>query len=121
MMACANSDAAVVARLLNEAANTDLLDENGETALILASQNGHAEVVSRLLEEGASVDIQSKTGATALMAASANNHSDTVNVLLSAGYASYDQLCIPDSLAFPTVPAMGSEVSNTIQQNRRYQ
>ena len=67
--------------------DSDFRDENGDTALMLASHHGHAEVVSKLVGEGAAVDLQSKSGATALIAASANNHSDVVRLLLQAGCA----------------------------------
>ncbi len=36
----------------------DLLEENGWSALMIASQNGHGEVVKILLENGAEVDLQ---------------------------------------------------------------
>ena len=49
--------------------NIDYTDNEGTTALILASQHEHIEIVSALLSAGANVNIQDNIGRTAVMLA----------------------------------------------------
>merc|ERR1712166_1077028 len=68
-------------------ANTDVNGVNnqeGTTALMMASFNGHEEVVKVLLKAKAKVDLQNMYGNTALMAASAHGHKEVVKLLEDA-------------------------------------
>ena len=53
-------------------------NENGSSALMLASENGHGKICELLLTNGAHVDWQNKTGETALMLASVNGHIEVI-------------------------------------------
>ncbi len=58
----------MAALLLEKGAQIDLQDNDGDSALTLASCNGHTEVTALLLEKGAQIDMLNKHGRSALMA-----------------------------------------------------
>jgi ankyrin repeat protein len=60
-------------------------DNNGYTALMIASENGHKEVVELLLNKGANINYKNDDGYTALMLASAKGHKNIVELLLNKG------------------------------------
>ena len=75
-------------------ADTNAVDSNGVTGLMLASQNGHAgsyasskapNTLLELLRGGADVNGQDKRGETALHKGCRNGHKESVRVLLIAG------------------------------------
>ena len=78
-------DAAAVQALLANGAEVNAKDNNGASALILASRNGHRDVVQALLANGAEVNAKDNDGATALILASRNGHRDVVQALLANG------------------------------------
>ena len=59
--------------------------EDGDTALIVASENGHLDVVQLLCEAGANKDKADDHGFTALMQASVTGHLEVVRLLCEAG------------------------------------
>ena len=65
--------------LLKEKADLNIQDNNGWTALMVASYNGYHQVVELLLKEKADPNIQHNNGGTALMAASENDHQQVVD------------------------------------------
>ena len=72
-------------RLLLEAgADKDFANNNGDTALMIASRDGHLEAVRLLLEAGANEDIADTDGDTALMIASLHGYLEVVRLLLEA-------------------------------------
>ena len=72
--------------LLDLTDNTDHCNEEGTTALMLASEGGYEPVVKSLLLAGANVNSQDNNfGWTALMIASKNNHITIVHTLLEVG------------------------------------
>ena len=74
----------LVEMLLNNGADVNATDNNGDTALSFASQNGHTEIVAMLLAARADVNIKSDFGGTALMLASLRGHTEIVAKLLAA-------------------------------------
>ena len=52
----------MVAMLLNNGADPDVLDSNGKAPLALAAKNGHLEVVQLLLDAGADVNTKFAIG-----------------------------------------------------------
>ncbi len=46
--------------LLENGAQVDMLDKNGSSALMVASQSGHADVVKLLLENRAQIHLKKK-------------------------------------------------------------
>ncbi len=63
----------------------NLQDENGMTALMVASKDNYAETALLLLQNGAVVNMQDSKGWSALMIASKNGCTATVSVLLQNG------------------------------------
>ena len=66
------------------------MDDNGDTALIIASHYNNIEVALKLINNGADVDIQDKFGSTALILASLYGYKDFVKILLEDGHAKTD-------------------------------
>jgi ankyrin repeat protein len=82
LMCAANSgNLAVIERLLDLGAVTNVQNEEGETALMYAVENGHLEIVEYLLKQGADVNTQNQQGETALMYAIENGHLEIVKCL----------------------------------------
>ncbi|XP_041379641.1 ankyrin repeat and protein kinase domain-containing protein 1-like [Gigantopelta aegis] len=76
-----NNDATL---LLELRADIDYQNEEGQTALMLATNGEHENVVQTLISAGAKVDIQDNDGDTALMIACKNNSCSMVDLLLQA-------------------------------------
>jgi len=70
--------------LINRGVNLDLREQNGYTALIIAS-HGYIEVLNALIAAGADINLQNNEGETALMIAASNNDLTMVNALIAAG------------------------------------
>ena len=62
--AATNGDVEGVTTLIDEGADTDYLNENGETAFKIAAKNGHGELVKLFLERGQTVHKDDFDGAT---------------------------------------------------------
>lgn len=72
--------------LLDEGADVDAVQTNGDTALILACHKGHLAVVRLLIENYADLNAtRADDGMTALMLASKNGHLSIVQLLLFKG------------------------------------
>ncbi|CAI8034965.1 Ankyrin homolog [Geodia barretti] len=71
--------------LLNAGANPNLANDEGQTALIIASTHGHCDVAELLLEKGANPDMQNNDRWTALMAAVYSNHNNIALKVIEAG------------------------------------
>ena len=86
--AAESGDLAKVRELLDSHPDwVNLVDEEGETALLEAAEEGHAEVVGLLLERGASLNHQDEEGETALMEAAEESQLECVKLLLGKGAA----------------------------------
>jgi Skp family chaperone for outer membrane proteins len=66
MLACAASNAQLVAALIERGATVDLQDGDGSTALMGACRNGSADIVRMLLGAGAQASLRNSQGMTAL-------------------------------------------------------
>ena len=84
-VAAAMGHAKVASVLLENAAHVDALDDEEESALMLASHNGHLSTVKVLLAAGARVSHRGEGARTALDMAAGNGHVGVVNVLLEHG------------------------------------
>ena len=60
-------------------------DNDGDTALILASNQGNIEIVKLLIGAGVDLNIKNNGGGTALMWASKYNHIEIAKLLINAG------------------------------------
>ena len=89
--AAMRGDQSAVSALIERGIDVNVLDEEGRSALQLASFDGHHEVVTLLLKRGANVDHIDAKGRTALMFASTGPHLETVELLIKAG-ASLDAI-----------------------------
>ena len=78
-------DADKVTRALNNGADVNAKNNDGNTVLIEASKTGHTEIVTILLEKGADVNAKDNYGWTALICASANGHTEIMAMLLKKG------------------------------------
>ena len=81
--ACREGYCEIVNELLINRADVNAKNQNGCTALILASLNGNYEIVIELVNRGAEVNLQDTFGWTALMTASRKGHYEIVRVLLN--------------------------------------
>ena len=63
---------------------TDTQDENGYSALMLASHKGYTEIAKMLLAAGANVNVYANEGSTALLFASEQGNIDLVRALVNA-------------------------------------
>jgi hypothetical protein len=72
----------VVSILLDEGAEIDTKDEDGETPLVRASSAGHDLIVKLLLTRGANRKVQGRKYGTSLQAASLRGHESVVRLLL---------------------------------------
>ena len=82
--------AAEVERLLRlplrpDCSQAEIANQDGNTALTLASGHGHLDVARLLCEAGADTDKANQTGNTALIAASDLGHLDVARLLCEAG------------------------------------
>lgn len=93
-MAAKGQDA-LVSSYLDAGMAVDAADENGDTALILASAEGEKKVVRMLLERGAEVDLRNRSGVTALAVALRKGHQQVAELLERHGSAA------------PQAPALG--------------
>ena len=73
----------VVQLLLDLGVNVDCTNEQGSTALMLATECGYEPIVQTLLSSGLNVNIQDSYGWTALMLASHNGHFQLAELLLN--------------------------------------
>eukprot|EP00439_Symbiodinium_sp_Y106_P066735 s1069_g10.t3 len=85
LTAAANGSKEEVETLLQRPLHPDLLNDNGESALMRASAHGHVGVLPLLLEAGADRDLSDNRGRTALRFASRDGRADVVEFLLEAG------------------------------------
>jgi ankyrin repeat protein len=78
-----NADAQAVSKLLDDGADVNARDAEGNTPLILASFYAGLECVELLIEKGADVNMANKAGATALVRAATNY--EKTRLLVAAG------------------------------------
>jgi uncharacterized protein len=83
--AAASGQLDFVKSLLDSGANIECKNNQGATALILASVKGHELVVELLLDRGADVNVKTATGITPLMAAATAGREDVAKLLLDKG------------------------------------
>lgn len=84
MSAALGGRVAAVQALLAGGAETNVKDQNEQTALILAVQKGHLAVVQALLGNGADVQVKDREGKTALTIAEAEGFSNIAQLLKQA-------------------------------------
>lgn len=75
----------VVEWLIGHGTNINTQDENGFSALHVATQEKHIEMVSYLLQNGANVNIQDKFGNTPLMRTDRATPTELLRILLENG------------------------------------
>jgi ankyrin repeat protein len=74
-----------VKMLLKQGVDSNAADEEGRTALMLASYNGHSEIVLVLLDDGAEIDRRDSMDRTALIYGATGSFPETVRILLENG------------------------------------
>lgn len=80
-----NCDYDVIIALLNDGRDTEAVDENGNTAIICASDQGSDAIVDLLLVAGANVNALNNDGDSALDLAKYAKHERIVAMLLARG------------------------------------
>jgi ankyrin repeat protein len=83
--ACLKGKTAQVIEALNNDADINCRDRDGNTPMMLAAFDGYSDIVKMLLDKGAKADILNPRGRTALMFASSGPFPGTVELLLKAG------------------------------------
>ena len=81
--ALGNADS--VRNLAKSGADVNAVDENGDTAVVVASANGHKEAVTALIELGANINQSDGKGETAIAAAIRAQNSEMVKTLYEKG------------------------------------
>ena len=76
---------AEVRSLLLKGVKPDVVDERGDSALVVASRTGLLPIAQMLVEAGAKVSLRNKWGDTALMVAALNGHENVVRYLRGKG------------------------------------
>ena len=74
--------------LLQNGADPNLADKNGETALMIAARVGFLEGIGAMIAATAAIDATNRQGETALIVAVQNRHVQAVKRLLEAGASS---------------------------------
>ena len=74
-----------VREALEMGANVNVKNDDGWTAIAIASQQGSIELVEMLLEKRANVNVMNNNGNTALISASYKGYKEIVTMLLEAG------------------------------------
>lgn len=82
LLACEEGDWPAASRQLERGAQIEARDDNGDTALILASTAGQALIVRKLVEAGAEIEARNKNGETALWRAASAGAVAVVRELL---------------------------------------
>ena len=80
-----NGDILKVKKLLEEGADINAKDEDGKSALQMASSYGHTDIVKLLLEAGADINAKDNDWGTALSNAVMNEKQQVVKLLLEKG------------------------------------
>ncbi|AWB83022.1 hypothetical protein C3B44_08850 [Corynebacterium yudongzhengii] len=70
---------------VRQGVNVDLMNQDGNTFLMLAAYRGHADLVRGLIEVGADVDKRNKHNQAPLAGAIFKKYDDVVDVLIDAG------------------------------------
>ena len=63
----------------------DILDEGGQTAMMMAARGGKIDIVKLLVTEGGKLDIQDKSGVSAMSWAASCGEIDIMKLLISEG------------------------------------
>jgi ankyrin repeat protein len=85
IMGAIDGDTKAILDSLRSGAQINVRDEEGDTALNLASYQGYIEAVKLLLELGSTMELHGKHGMTALLWASQQGHLTVVQTLLAKG------------------------------------
>ena len=75
----------VVDILLKNGCPLDAVNQDGDSALMLASRYGHLNVVGNLIEKGCQIDAVNNDGDSAYVLASRNGHHIVVDILIAKG------------------------------------
>lgn len=82
---CATGNVHGVRLFLEHKVDVNVQDENGYTALMIASARNHPEIVWLLLQNGADVSLRANNGGYALVFAMLSGAKDVVNMLKESG------------------------------------
>jgi ankyrin repeat protein len=84
MQAVKSNDVAHVKELIQQGANVNALDDNGDAPLVMAAYEGHNEILKLLLEAGADVSaVDPGMKATALHAAAYAGRTEAAKLLIA--------------------------------------
>lgn len=75
----------IVKILIEKGVNINLSNNEGDTALILASRNYHPHIVEHLLKASANIDIKNNSGKTAMDVATEYEHKEIINLIYKYG------------------------------------
>ncbi|OUM69971.1 hypothetical protein PIROE2DRAFT_37789, partial [Piromyces sp. E2] len=77
-----DDDLAVVKDLIEKDFDIEIVNEKGNTALLIASKEGYFDIVEYLVEHQADVNVSNEAGDTALMLAIQENHIEIAQYLI---------------------------------------
>ena len=87
LSAVTNNHLDTACRCLDQGADINATNSEGETALIIAASNNHADIVEMLLSREPMINHTDNIGSTALIMAAENGHTHIVQILLEHGAA----------------------------------
>ena len=85
LLTVSEEDIENASKLIKRGVDVNVQNENGMTALMLASEAGHVKLTEELLRMGAAVNIQNSMGDTALILATVKAQNNCVEALLNFG------------------------------------
>ena len=108
-----SQNADVMDLLIEKGANVNKQNNQGETALYVASKNGQKLAVEILLSHKANPNLKTNTGETPLLAAVRNEDDEIVDTLLNE-YDTVADVTIPDAKGFTPL-----EISKTLKNDNK--
>ena len=97
-----------ISRLIEKGVSPDVRDEEGKTALMVASERAYDTIICILIEAGADVNAQGPFGATPLMYAAGYGRYETVKLLLQKGADANAKT----TGMYPSTAAFGASANN---------
>ena len=115
MLASSRGHIDILKLLLDNKADIEFTNLNGDSALIIAASKGQAASVSYLLMRGANVNAANNNGENGLILSVSNGHVDVVKVLLSSPAIDVNHQDLDGITALNEALSMGSSTGSMVK------